>query len=83
MSRRSRLDIYFDVLELIGNGTDLPIRIAYETNLSWEVGCNVFDTLIRSGFIWEKKEKDSVRFNLTTKGRNVLLYYLKALESLV
>jgi len=83
LSRRSRLDIYFDVLELIGNGTDIPARIIYETNLSWEVGSNVFDTLIRSGFIWEKKEKESVRYNLTTKGRNVLSYYWKALENLV
>ena len=83
LSRRSRLDIYFDVLELIGNGTDIPTRIIYETSLSWEVGSNVFDTLIRSGFIWEKKEKESVRYNLTTKGRNVLSYYWKALENLV
>ena len=80
MSRRSRLDIYFDVLEGIGNGIDVPTRITYEINLSWEVGCDVFDDLIRGGFIGEKKEKNSVRFYLTKKGRNVLSYYLKALE---
>jgi predicted transcriptional regulator len=80
LSRRSRLDIYFVVLEAIGNGIDVPTRITYETNLPWEVGCDVFDDLVRSGFIREEKEKNSVRFDLTKKGRNVLSYYLKALE---
>ena len=83
MSRRSRAYIYFDVLEAIWNGIDVPTRITYEINLSREEGYRVFDTLIRSGFIWEKKEKESVRYNLTTKGRNVSSYYWKALENLV
>ncbi len=43
MSRRSILDIYFDVLEAIGKGIDVPTRITYETNLSWKEGSNVFD----------------------------------------
>ena len=80
MSRRSRLDIYFVVLEAIGNGIDVPTRIIYETNLSCEVGYSVFDALTRSGFIREEKEKNSVRFYLTKKGNNVLSYYWKALE---
>jgi len=80
LSRRSRLDIYFNVLEAIGNGINVPTRIIYETNLSWEVGGDVFDALTRSGFIREEKEKNSVRFFLTKKGSNVLSYYLKAVE---
>jgi len=74
------MDIYIDVLETIGNGIDLPVRITYETNLSWEEGCNVFDALLGNEFIHEEKIKNSVRFYLTKKGRNVLSYYLKALE---
>ena len=80
MSRRSILDIYFDVLEVIGKGIDVPTRITYETNLSWKEGCNVFDALLGNDFIREKKEKNSVSFYLTKKGRNVLSYYWKALE---
>ena len=83
LGRRSRLDIYFIVLEMIDNGVDIPTRITHEINLPWEVGCNVFDTLIMSGFISEKKVNNSVRYYLTTKGRNVLSYYWKALENLV
>ena len=83
MSRRSRAYIYFDVLEAIWNGIDVPTRITYETNLSWEEGCSVFDALIRSGFIREEKEKNSLRYYLTEKGRNALSYYLMALEGLI
>jgi len=80
LGRRSRLDIYFIVLEAIGKGIDEPRRITYETNLSWEEGCSVFDDLIKSGFIGEKNVKKFVRFYLTMKGRNVLSYFLKAIE---
>ena len=83
MGRRSRLDIYFDVLEAIGNGIDVPTRITYETNLSWAVGCSVFDALIKSDFIREEKEMNSLRYYLTEKGRNALSYYLMALEGLI
>ena len=83
MSRRSRLDIYFNVLEAINNGIDIPTRITYETNLSWTVGCSVFDALIKSDFIREEKEKNFIRYYITEKGRNALSYYMKALEGLI
>ena len=83
MSRRSRAYIYFDVLEAIWNGIDVPTRITHETNLPWEVGCSVFDALIRSGFIKEEKKENPLRYYLTVKGKNALSYYLMALEGLI
>ncbi len=83
LSGRSRLDVYFEVLEAINNGIHIPSLITYEANVSWNVGSNVFDTLIRSGCIKEEIDRNYVRYYLTIKGRNALAYYLKALESLV
>jgi predicted transcriptional regulator len=83
MSRRSRAYIYFDVLEAIWNGIDIPSRITHETNLSREAGCSVFDALIRSGFINEDKKESPIRYYLTMKGKNALSYYLMALEGLI
>ncbi len=83
MGRRSRLDIYFDVFEAIGKGIHTPTRITYYANVSWIVGCNVFDDLIKSDFIREEKEMISVRYYLTEKGRNALSYYIEALEGLI
>ena len=82
MVRRSRLDIYFDVLKTIDNGTDKPTRIMYETNLSWTSLISVFTALINSEFIRAEKMKTSKRYYITDKGKNALSYHLKSLEGL-
>ena len=82
MVRRSRLDIYFDVLKTIDNGTDKPTRIMYETNLSWTSLISVFTALINSEFIRAEKMKTSKRYYITEKGKNALSYHLKSLEGL-
>ena len=82
MVRRSRLDIYFDVLKTIDNGTDKPTRIMYETNLSWTSLISVFTALINSEFIRAEKMKTSKRYYIAEKGKNALSYHLKSLEGL-
>jgi len=82
MVRRSRLEIYFDVLKAIDNGTDILTRIIYEANLSWISICNVFDSLIKGDFIRAHKKKRSTRYYITDKGKNALSYHLKSLEGL-
>jgi predicted transcriptional regulator len=83
MVRRSRLEIYFDVLKVIDKGTNKPTRIMYETNLSWTSLCSVFDTLINSDFIREEKRKSSKRYHITEKGRNALSYHMKSVEGFI
>ena len=83
MVRRSRLEIYFDVLKTIDNGTDKPTRIMYETNLSWTSVCDVFDALLNSDFIRAEKKKTSTRYYITEKGKNALSYHLRSLEGLL
>jgi predicted transcriptional regulator len=83
MVRRSRLEIYFDVLKAIENGTDKPTRIMYETNLSWTSVCSVFDALINSDFIRTEKKKTSKRYYITAKGKNALSYHMRSIEGLL
>jgi len=82
MVRRSRLEIYFDVLKSIDNGTDILTRIMYETNLSWTSIREVFDSLIKGDFISADEKKRSTRYYITEKGRNALSYHLKSLDGL-
>ena len=82
MVRRSRLEIYFDVLKSIDNGTDILTRIMYETNLSWTSIREVFDSLIKGDFVRAHKKKHLIRYYITEKGRNALSYHLKSLEGL-
>lgn len=83
MVRRSRLEIYFETLEVIGRGITKPTQIMYKTNLSWIVLQEVFETLINGGFINEANEKGSLRYYIADKGKNALSYHLKSLEGLV
>jgi predicted transcriptional regulator len=80
MVRRSILEIYFDVLKAIDNGTDKPSRIMYETNLSWTSLCSVFDALIDSNFIRTEKKKSATRYYITEKGRKALSYHMKSID---
>ena len=77
MVRRSLLEIYIDVLEVIDKGIDEPERIMHESGLTWTSHRGVLNTLNNKGFIREEKGTNSNRYYITKKGRNALSYYLK------
>ena len=83
MVRRSRLEIYFEILEVIEREIDKPTQIMYKTNLSWITLQEMFETLINGGFIREEEKGNSKRYYVTDKGRNALDYHLKSLDGLV
>jgi len=83
MVRRSRLEIYFDILDVISRGVTKPTRIMYKTNLSWVVLQEMFVTLIDGGFIKEEKEKGYERYYITEKGKNAFSYHMKSMDGLV
>ena len=78
MSRRSRFEIYVDILTEIESGTVLPTQIMYGANMSWNPLVNTLDKLVAKGFIDEQSidgNKISKRsYTLTEKGGNVLNY---------
>ena len=82
--RRSKLEVYLDVLWIIKKGTKKPTRIMYEANLSWKPLQNTLKSLINEGLIKEfipKKLRDkrtNVCYMLTQKGENVLKYFNQA-----
>jgi predicted transcriptional regulator len=76
MDRRSLLEKYVDVLDVINKGRDRPSRIMGEARLSRSSHRGVFDTLTKNGFIREEKGKTSKRYYITKKGRNAVSYHL-------
>jgi predicted transcriptional regulator len=72
MVKRSRLEIYFDVLEVIDKGTNIPTRIMFYNNLYWTSLLDILETLLNGNFIREEKKKSSKRYYITEKGRNAL-----------
>ncbi|MDQ1279177.1 MAG: 45 protein [Thermoproteota archaeon] len=83
MVRRSRLEIYFDILDVINRGIDKPTQIMYKTNLSWTVLQDMFETLANGGFIKEETKLNSKRYYVTDKGKSALSYHLRSLDGLI
>ena len=78
MFKKSRFKIYLDILKIIERGVEEPTRIMYETHLSWAMLQGMFATLYEGGFIKEVTERNSKRYKMAEKGRNVLSQYLKS-----
>jgi predicted transcriptional regulator len=81
-SKRSKLDIYLDVLKAIRRGTHKPTRIMYRTNLSWKPLMEVLGSLSNQGLITVEIEGSHKFYQITEKGKNVLQYFSRALESI-
>ena len=82
MPKRSRMEIYFDVLSVIASGEEKPTRIMYGANLSWRGIQTMLSNLITQGFIEEAGCEKGKRYRITTKGENALHYYLRAVKDI-
>lgn len=77
--RRSRLEIYVDMLEAIERGVNKPTRIMFAVNLSWKYFKEMLSNLERWGLIERKITKNHELIYITERGRRVLRN-LKALS---
>ena len=78
MIKRSRLEIYLDILQTIRSGVQKPTRIMYSTNLSWNPLQEILDSLISQGLIEMREEGNRKRYEITEKGRTALKYFNQA-----
>lgn len=83
-NRRSKLEVYLDVLWTIKSGVNKPTRIMYESNLSWKPLQRTLDSLIGQNLIEEYSPKNNrdkrttYCYKLTQKGENVIQYFKRA-----
>ena len=80
--KRSRLEIYLDVLKAISKGTNKPTRIMYRTNLSWKPLTKILESLVDQGLVIREENCGHVTYRITEKGKNILGYFNKAMESI-
>jgi len=83
MRKRSRLEIYLDILNAIKKGIDKPTRIMYNINLSWNPFQKILESMVSQGLIARTEEKKRKHYVITEKGRNVLRYFNKANELII
>lgn len=83
-NRRSRLEIFIDVLQVVKDGTTKPTRIMYGANLSWNIVQSVLNSMTEQGLIDEidesqsRDKRTSKVYQITTKGDSVIRYFNQA-----
>ncbi len=82
-ARRSRFEIYVDILNEIMAGVSKPTKIMYAANLSYKPLKEILRSMLDQGLIMEiagskKDKRTKVTYELTTKGVNVVRYFSKA-----
>ena len=86
-TRRSRLEIYLDVLKTIKEGVIKPTQIMYEANLSWNPLKDILGSLQIQGLVVKfdvkhmKDKRSKVGYKLTQKGENVVMYFRDLLRT--
>ena len=86
--RRSKLEIYLDVLWVIKNGTRKPTRIMYGANLSWKPLQRILDSMMSQDLIREvdashsRDKRTNIFYEITQKGENVVKYFNRAKDLL-
>ena len=80
-NRRSKLEIYIDVLQTIKEGTNKPTRIMYGANLSWKLLQGVLESMVDQGLIdvsdqsRSRDKRTNKIYAVTSKGNSVIKYF--------
>ena len=82
MVRRSRLEMYIDILEVIAKGVSKPTHIMYKANLAWNPTMRYLDYLIGQELIHEEGYESGRRYKITEKGIRVVQYFRNIKEIL-
>jgi len=76
MNRRSRFEIYMDIMMALTDGPKNPTRLMYTTNLSWAPLQECLKTLITQQMVTESENNSSRKvYSLTQKGIAIINRY--------
>jgi predicted transcriptional regulator len=66
--RRSKLEIYLEVLQIIKDGTSKPTQIMYNANISWKPLIQALNSMISQDLIREIDVSSEIRYFKEAKG---------------
>lgn len=82
MPRRSKLETYLDVLEVVGSGADKMTHIMYKANVCWVALKKYLRELTAQRLLEEVKLGEHKRYVLTDKGIRTLESYRRVKNEL-
>ena len=74
--RRSKVEVYCDVIYAVGSGAEKPTHIMYKSNLSYNVLGEYIERLSKKGLIVSEEPNGKKRYHLSDKGFGVLKQFL-------
>ncbi len=76
VNRRSRFEIYMDIMNALADGPKNPTRLMYTTNLSWAPLQECLKALIAQGAVAESEQGSKRKaYALTHKGISIISRY--------
>jgi predicted transcriptional regulator len=81
--RRSKMEMYLDILRAIGSGAEKPTHIMYKANLSWVVMRGFLENLKVQGLVVESVEDGRSTLHLSNRGYELLNQFLVVREYFV
>ena len=77
MVRRSKMEIYIDMLQVVSEGNLKPTHVMYKANLSWARLMKHLRFLQSQDLLTIVQGSGVERYEITEKGREVLSYFRK------
>lgn len=74
--RRSKVEVYCDVLYAVGSGAEKPTHIMYKSNLSYNVLGEYIEKLSKKGLMVSEESNGKKRYHLSERGFGVLKQFL-------
>jgi predicted transcriptional regulator len=81
--RRSKMEMYLDILRAIGAGAEKPTHVMYKANLSWVVMRGFLENLKAQGLVEETLVEGRSTLRLTNRGYELLNQFLLVREYFV
>ena len=76
------METYFEIIEVIGAGTQKPTHIMYKANLSWTVMQDYIRNLKSRGIVESAGAEGKKGYHLTPRGFELLSKYMEIKEDL-
>ena len=73
--KRSKLEVYLEVLRIVNRGESKPTRIMYKANLSWVPLQEILEFLLSQDLLKEGATSKRKEYFITEKGKRVLAYF--------
>ncbi len=81
--RRSKMEMYLDILRAIGSGAEKPTHVMYKANLSWVVMRGFLENLKSQGLVEESVVEGRSSLHLSNRGFELLNQFMLVREYFV